>query len=270
MHRDREVLLAEYLARAVSASSKLRGILDGITVCVSSCRARVRSSPGLECCAEAVERNATERRRASTSFSSSSSSPRSRRRTVAATMDGGDGERAASLGRLRDVSPERSPLAIVAVRPEDLECIEDHHHHHHHHRHPGDSPASDRDGRGDGDTSTTNCRISTEWNGRGEYNSFADRAMLDWRRVWRDDVVGVEGSGARVPPVDINGCGGGVRPKVQSISRVGRREAADDDDMQDDVSEPISTVMVILFLAVVVAQVWNNFGDTFLAYYDEW
>ena len=90
IRHDREVRLAEQLARAVSASPALRGSVDGITVGVSSDPSH--SAPGLEACAEAVERGARERRLAarwsslarsppppsssssSTSFSSSSSS----------------------------------------------------------------------------------------------------------------------------------------------------------------------------------------------------
>ena len=252
---------------------------------------RGRSSPGLECCAEALERNARERRRVASSSmrttmtrisfaSSPASAGRRRDRTGGGTTtlggnddddDGGggcgvdEGERRASssLVRLRDVSPERSPLAIVALRPEDLDCPEDHHHHH---------PDRGDDVVGTG-TSVTSCRISTEWNGRGECNSFADRAMVDWRRVWRDDGIGVDVPGARASYVDFNGCTagcGGVRTKLPSVPRVGRRDAVDDDDMKDGVSEPISTAMVILFLAVVAAQVWSSFGDTVLSYCKEW
>ena len=284
IRHDREVRLAEQLARAVSASPALRGSVDGITVGVSSDPSH--SAPGLEACAEAVERGARERRLAarwsslarsppppsssSTSFSSSSSSRGGR-------DDDDDGgyarRRARASDRLREASPERSPLAIVAVRPEDLECLADHHHHHHHHH----GETSD----GIGGTRTLKCRVSTEWNGRGEYNSFADRAMGDWRRAWRDGVGGVGGEGAGAgavggaPCAAIDGCGGNVignngRPKVPSVTRAGRREAADDDLTEHDVSEPISSVMVSIFLAVVIAHVWSTYGDAFLAYCKRW
>lgn len=123
-----------------------------------------------------------------------------------------------------------------------------------------------------GRTRTLKCRISTEWNGRGDYNSFADRAMGDWRRAWRDGGgVGGEGAGAvggAPRGAAIDGCGNvsgnNGRPKVP------RREAADDDVMEYDVREPISSVMVVIFLVVVVAHVWSTCGDAFLAYFKRW
>ena len=276
-HHEREVRLAEQLARAVSASPALRASVDGITVGVSSDASR--SAPGLEACAEAVERGARERRLAAgwSSLARSPPPPPSRGGGDDDDDDGGGGgyarRRARASDRLREASPERSPLAIVAVRPEDLECLADHHHHHHHHHH---GEASD----GIGGTRTLKCRVSTEWNGRGEYNSFADRAMGDWRRAWRDGGgVGGEGAGAGAvggaPCAAIDGCGGNVngsngRPKVPSVARAGRREAADDDVTEHDVSEPISSVMVVIFLAVVIAHVWSTYGDAFLAYCKRW
>ncbi|KAL3808117.1 hypothetical protein ACHAXA_001023 [Cyclostephanos tholiformis] len=273
------MLLAEHLARAVSSSTTLRGILDGITVGVSSMPSN--SAPGLEACVEAVERSARERRVASVSFSSSSSSSssspprrggakmgrndtwRSNDDDVVARRSRGGRDRAL-LGRLRVVSPERSPLAIVAMRPEDLECFEDHRRNHRNRHNTtnnrfGDTPTSDREDGSDGGTRMMNCRISTEWNGMGEYNSFADRAMKEWRRAWCDDVF-FEGA-------DINGCGGNVRSKVPCIKRRSRREVANDDDMKDGISEQISTVMVIIFLAVVAAQVWSNCRDSLYTYF---
>ena len=154
------------------------------------------------------------------------------------------------MQHLRDKSPERSPVAIVAIQPDDLECTDNDHHHHSHHHHSEEEVSPN----------ILQCRVSTEWNGLGECNTFTDRAMQDWRKAWNVSYVssdvqnGINGSSSG------NNTGRAVRPKVPRINR--RKELDNDyDDENKYADEPISTVMITVLLVGIVAYVWKLYGD---------
>ncbi len=160
------------------------------------------------------------------------------------------------LVHIRDKSPERSPVAIVAMHPQDLERVPDHRHHHHHHNQPNTS------------TNILQCRVSTEWNGNGECNSFTDRAMGDWREAWLEHPVYSDGGGDDNGIVNKAYCTRSSsrrfnsRPKVSRIWRGGGGGGSIDDDYEEEqCNEPISTVMVIDFLVAVFSHVWYTYGD---------
>jgi len=228
-----EIKMAEKLAKSVSSNKFLRGSIDGISIGITS---DARAAPGLEACMDAVCRGSKERRKAvrdyrlkkkSSGISSSSSTCREEQ----------------ALQQLRDKSPERSPVAIVAMEPDDLECTNNDHHHH------SEEEVS---------PNILQCRVSTEWNGLGECNTFTDRAMQDWRRAWNVsdaslDENGINGSSG-------NNTGRAVRPKVPRINR--RQELDNDyDDENKYADEPISTVMITVLLVGIAAYLWNLYGD---------
>ncbi len=177
------------------------------------------------------------------------------------------------LEHIRTKSLERSPVAIVAVHPDDLERIDQHHHNHHHGQHQQQHQLN---------TVTNNilqCRVSTEWNGNGECNSFTDRAMGDWREVWYNHrhndpyACGGEDGIGRCSSSSSSSSSSrryNCRPKVPRILRgddgggaTANNHAGGFGREYDDeyFHEPISTVMVIAFLVAVAAHVWNAYGD---------
>merc|ERR1711957_1081088 len=98
----------------------------------------------------------------------------------------------------------------------------------------------------------------------GEHKTFSDRAMRDWRQAWCDghgegdgDNIGSDRSGI----AQRGSSGSNSRPKVPRISQ-GREKM---EVKEFDVDEPISTVMVVVFLAVMAAYVWNSYGDLILS-----
>lgn len=221
-HYNSEMKMVESLARAIASSRFLRNRIDGLTVGLAS---DARAAPGLEACMDTVARGAKERRAAS-------------RATGMKQQQGG---REGVLGRLREHSPERSPIAIVAVDPDDLESDHDTHHHHHHHH----------------DTDTNNkifqSRVITEWNGKGDYKTFADRAMGDWRLVWSGT------SKVDKRTLATGNYSGKTRPRVPRISR---NEIDESDYGEENIDEPVSTAMIIVFLIGILAYIWNLYGDT--------
>ena len=236
-----EIKMAEKLAKSVSSNKFLRSTIDGISIGITS---DARAAPGLEACMDAVCRGSKERRKAvrdyrlkkKSSGISSSSSSSSREEQA--------------LQHLRDKSPERSPVAIVAIQPDDLECTDnDHHSHSHHHHH------SEEEGVTEISHNILQCRVSTEWNGLGECNTFTDRAMKDWRKAWNVSDVSsdeiVNGSSG-------NNTGRAVRPKVP---RINRRKEIDNDYDEKYADEPISTVMITVLLVGIAAYIWNLYGD---------
>ena len=144
--RDREALLAKHLAWEVSSLTTLRNVIDGITVgscprcCIIDCRLDLRRvlRPGCATRGKGGGRRVAARR-GWWGGTKGQWTTATRRWRNAANDKGDDnvslgrgGERSLSLDRLRDVSPERSPLAIVAMQPEDLERPNDRHRRHLH------------------------------------------------------------------------------------------------------------------------------------------
>ena len=219
---DNEMKVVKSLARAIASSRFLRNRIDGVTIGLTS---DARAAPGLEGCMDTVARGAKERRRASISKQFEGV--------------GEQGRREAALNRLREKSPERSPIAIVTCEPDDLESDHEHSHHHHHH---------------DADTNNKilQSRIITEWNGKGDCESFVERAMSDWRQAWSVSSVADKG-------ITSNGVyQGKTRPKVPRISR---NEAETEYEEECDIEEPVSTVMIIVLLGGIIAYMWNLYGD---------
>eukprot|EP00985_Skeletonema_marinoi_P009542 scaffold4440_cov85-Skeletonema_marinoi.AAC.2 len=219
---DNEMKVVKSLARAIASSRFLRNRIDGVTIGLTS---DARAAPGLEACMDTVARGAKERRRASTS-------------KQVERVDG-QGKRESALSRLREKSPERSPIAIVACEPDDLESDHEHSHHHHHH---------------DADTHNKilQSRIITEWNGKGDCETFVDRAMSDWREAWSVSSAADKG-------LANNGVHQGkTRPKVPRISR---NEDETEYEEECDIDEPVSTVMIIVLLGGILAYMWNLYGD---------
>ncbi|KAL7499344.1 hypothetical protein ACHAWT_008259 [Skeletonema menzelii] len=220
---NNEMKVVKSLARAIASSRFLRNRIDGVTIGLAS---DSRAAPGLEGCMNTVARGAKERRRASISKQIGS--------------EEGSGRREAMLNRLREKSPERSPIAIVACELDDLESDHEHSHHHHHHH--------------DADTSNKilQSRIITEWNGKGDCESFVDRAMSDWRQAWSVSSVDEKG-------IASNGVyHGKTRPKVPRISR---KEVETEYEEESDIDEPVSTIMIIVLLGGILAYMWNLYGD---------
>ena len=222
VQHNNEMKIVKSLARAIASSRFLRGRIDGVTIGLTSDSS---AAPGLEACMDAVARGAKERRRASVS------------RRVEKIDKEGRRERALRL--IRDLSPERSPIAIVACDPDDLECDYEHSHHHHHHLH-------------DADTKILQSRIITEWNGKGDYETFVDRAMDDWREAW--SVSSGDGKGKSK-----NGIyQGKTRPKVPRISRSNIESEYEE---EIDFDEHVSTIMIIALLGGIMAYTWKTYGD---------
>ncbi|KAL7527998.1 hypothetical protein ACHAWF_002397, partial [Thalassiosira exigua] len=250
---NNEVNMAEQLARAVASSRFLRNRIDGISIGVTS---DASAAPGLEACMDAVFRGAKERRLAARERSVRNVMKQWKRKgkTIGTEDDAhaeNDGvkhfrRRERALDRLRERSPTRCPVAVVALQPDDLEGPD----HHHHHSENGD--ASPR---------ILQCRVSTEWNGQGEHKTFADRAMRDWRQAW----CGCGGGGGTdASPSAVGGSNGSCwKRRVPRISSRGREDV---DEMEQNVDEPVSTVMVIVFLAVMAAYAWNLYGDLILRF----
>ncbi|KAL3787398.1 hypothetical protein ACHAWO_003171 [Cyclotella atomus] len=198
----KDIQLAESLARAVASSRFLRNRIDGISIGITS---DSRAAPGLEACMDAVARSSKERRVTSITESQSSS------------MDANNN---ASLSRLRSRSPERSPISIVVCKPDDMDDTNGHTHHHH-------------------SCKLLQSRVTVEWNGKGDYNTFSDRAMQDWRRVWSTNVQNKSGE-----------------PK-RRVPRLSRNEYEDDGTLD----EPVSTIMVAVFVIGVAWYLWNCYSD---------
>ena len=208
-----DITSARSLARVVASSRFLRHRIDGISIGVTS---QSRAAPGLEACMDTVARSCQERRKVSNSTSA---------QDHLTFYDDN------SLKGLRNRSPEKSPVSIVICSHDDLDDASSQHHHH----------------------STQTCqllqsRITVEWNGKGDYNTFSDRAMNDWRSIW----------GASKQDRASNA------PKRKAPRR-SRLKLNDEDDVID---EPISTIMVIVFILWAVWYIWNYYSDYFysLAY----
>lgn len=224
---NNEMKVAKSLARAIASSRFLRNRIDGVTIGVTS---DARAAPGLEACMDTVARGAKERRRASISKPAKERNAQVRQ-----------GRREGALSRLREKSPERSPIAIVACEPDDLEPDHEHSHHHHHHNHDADA-----------NNKTLQSRIITEWNGKGDCETFVDRAMSDWRQAWSVSSDADKG---------IANCGsyqGKTRPKVPRLSR---KEDGSEYEEEYDIDEPVSTLMIIVLLGGILAYLWNLYGD---------
>jgi hypothetical protein len=144
--------------------------------------------------------------------------------TISSNIMGAD----RSLSRLRNRSPERSPISIVLCKPDDMDDYNNNGHTHHH----------------------TSCqkllqsRVTVEWNGKGDYNTFSDRAMQDWRRAWSTTLQT-----------------NGGEPK-RRVSRLSNQNEYEDDGTLD---EPVSTIMVIVFVFGVAWYLWNCYSDHFYA-----
>ena len=235
LRHDGEVKMAEQLARTVASSQFLRSRIDGLSVGVTS---NDRAAPGLEACMDAVARGAKERRKATKILPQGD---------IGTEVEGAlpTRKRRRALGRLREKSPERSPIAFAALRYEDLHHESMDHHDHAHHHHHGE------DDENDFDAPILQCRVSIEWSGNGEHSTFADRAMEDWRRVWRGASES-SASGGR------SHSGTHRRPRVPRIAGRGKRGAAEEEDVAA-AEEPLSTAMVVVFLAVVAAYAWQWF-----------
>ena len=121
-----------------------------------------------------------------------------------------------SLTCLQHRSPERSPISIVVCQPDDLETIHSHQHH-----------------------PLLQSRVTVEWSGKGDYNTFSDRAMNDWRRIWSGQISNTH------------------EVTKRKGSRLSRRSNNDEDGLD----EPISTVMVITFVIGVVWYICHCYGD---------
>jgi hypothetical protein len=181
---------------------------------------------------------------------------------------------------IRNSSSECSAVSIVTLRQEDLENISTNHHHHHDHE--SSSRCYEQQ--------VLKCRISTEWNNNGTYISFADRAMIDWKRAWysnsscSNDSDNSGGSTTMLGENMIVEKGGNMFSSSSSSSlimhhlsgwcttnncsstnssnarpKVSRRENKVVKKM-DSNHEPISSIMVVIFLSIVVAQFWNMYG----------
>mmetsp|Transcript_18329 Transcript_18329/g.35658 ORF Transcript_18329/g.35658 Transcript_18329/m.35658 type:complete len:632 (-) Transcript_18329:116-2011(-) len=290
-HHNQEIQTAESLARAVASSRFLRNRIDGITVGITSDE---RAAPGLEACLKAVERGAKERRQVAKGVSWNLKSSYGRKKgdqlhqdermmmdlqngpvlVTSSSWDEGlnesDGQISIGddrmqeffrkqnfLQSLRDRSPKCSPLAIITCQPDDLEGINHDHHrqkhsHHHHSTYAGSSQK------------ILQSRICAEWNGKGDFKTFSDRAMKDWRTVWCPSGVGDYSTNGS-SNTNSGGSGweniGRKKPRVPRISINGTDDEGFD---ENDSDEPISTLMVIAFLGFVVAYVWNHYGDHIL------
>jgi len=221
---NNEMKVAKSLARAIASSRFLRNRIDGVTIGITS---DARAAPGLEACMDTVARGAKERRRASIS------KPARER-----NAHNCQGRREEALNRLREKSPERSPIAIVACEPDDLEHDQEYPHHHHH-----DADANNK---------TLQSRIITEWNGKGDCDTFVDRAMSDWRQAWSVS------SGADKGITNFGSHQGKTRPKVPRISR---KEDESEYEEEYDIDEPVSTLMIIVLMGGILAYLWNLYGD---------
>lgn len=273
-----EVAIAKQLARAASTSSYLRERIDGITIGIAS---DDRATPGLEACMDAVERGAKERRKCAerhqarryrgdcgggggismwwttpTSSASAAKTTESKHNSTNAGVDddedGGFHERRKKymLGHIRAKSPERSPVAIVAMHQGDLDRVD--HHHHHIQENQKQSHAATNN--------ILQCRVSTEWNGNGECNTFADRAMGDWREVWFEHgTCGGKDGIVDKGYVTRSSRKFNSRPKVSRIWKCS--SDGEEYDSNENCDEPISTAMVTVFLIAVVVHVWNTYGD---------
>ncbi|KAL3805888.1 hypothetical protein HJC23_007849 [Cyclotella cryptica] len=207
---NHEIKTAESLARAVASSRFLRNRIDGISIGITS---DSRAAPGLEACMDAVARSCPERRGVANQIPN---------QTLLAKMNVED-----SLRGLRSRPPYQSPISIVVCKPEDLdgrgEADSHHQHHSEHTPHP-----------------LLQCRVTAEWNGNGDYNTFSDRAMQEWRRVWSDS--------------NEEGKYGLLKRRVPRLSR----KIDDDEEVFD---EPVSTLMVIAFIIGIVWYIWKSYSE---------
>ena len=209
-HHNHEIKAAEALARAVASSRFLRNRIDGISIGITS---DSRAAPGLEACMDAVARSCPERRGVANRIS---------KQNLLATMSVED-----PLRGLRSRLPYRSPISIVVCKPEDLDGGgEAHSHHHHHHEHIPHL--------------LLQCRVTAEWNGNGDYSTFSDRAMQEWRRVWSESSEG--------------GRYGLLKRRVPRLSQ-------NADDPEEVLDEPLSTLMVIVFIIGIVWYVWKSYSE---------
>jgi hypothetical protein len=200
---NNELKSAESLARAVASSRFLRNRIDGISIGITS---EPRAAPGLEAVMDAVSRSAKERRSAQSVEHNN-------------TIRNDE-----SLQCLQRRSPERSPISIVVCKSHDLEWTDAHSHHHH-----------------GSNTQLLQSRVTCEWNGKGDYNTFSDRAMRDWRRVWSEENESLNGASKKKVP------------------RLSRKSSEADDELD----EPISTFMVAVFVIGVAWYVWSCYGEYF-------
>lgn len=205
---NKEIKTAESLARAVSSSRLLRQRIDGLSIGITS---DSRAAPGLEACMDAASRSSQERRITSNTKQTPLSIDDSR-----------------SLRSLRNRSPERSPISLVVCKPDDLDDPTSHTHHHHHHHQSNHLLQS---------------RVTVEWNGKGDYNTFSDRAMIQWRKVWNESC-------------DQRGKSDVLKKK--KVPRLSRRDNGEEEPALD---EPVSTIMVIVFVIFAAWYVYNSYGE---------
>jgi hypothetical protein len=155
--------VAEQLARAVATHENLRAIVQGITVGVSN---HVRAAPGLEACHDAVYFGARDRRQAAVVLTTSAAGP-----TVANSRN----------FNTTNTNNNKSFLGIVADSPDDLLGLAD----------PNECDAAQ---------GVRQLKISAEYNGRGNLQSFASRTHAVWRqRHGLPPPVKTAGSSRRIP-----------------------------------------------------------------------
>lgn len=200
---NQEIKAAESLARAVASSRFLRNRIDGLSIGITS---DSRAAPGLEACMDAVIQSSQERRVACT------------RNIVTMVKQDCNDE------CLQNQSPEKSPISIIVCHPDDLEF-------HHHHNH------------GNNNIPLLQSRITIEWNGKGDYHTFAERAMKDWRRIWSVIDSGKRWSG------------------MKEFSKLRRKRRRNDTEEEVGFEEPISTVMVVVFVMGVGWYIWKCYWD---------
>jgi len=208
---NKEIKTAESLARAVSSSRLLRQRIDGLSIGVTS---DSRAAPGLEACMDAVSRSSQERRVTSNTKQTPLSIDDNR-----------------SCRSLRNRSPERSPISLVVSKPDDLDDPTSHHTHQHHHHHHHQS------------CHLLQSRVTVEWNGKGDYNTFSDRAMTHWRKVWSESS-------------DQGGKSDVLRKK--KVPRLSRKDNGEEEPVLD---EPVSTIMVIVFVICAAWYVYSSYGE---------
>jgi len=261
-HHHLETQTTEYLAKTVASNPYLRRTLQGISVGVTP---NVRVAPGLETCLKCIWYGQKERREWSKTSHTKSRDHQTNQKSSLLS--------AAVMNVAQDIS--KSAVGIIAHHPDDL---------------VGMDPERETDAV----QGATQSRVTAEWNGNGNYESFAFRSMKRWRMLCVDmDIVPEEcllfanetceslggsdigGGGARLA----RNKNGKKKRKIKRIKkdgqgRSGKKGTTHPNDGEEEEFIPrgkhaeqadiTSTAMVVVFLCCVVAHVWREYKDAMI------
>ena len=200
-HHAVEIKVVESLARALAVSKTIRSVIEGVTIGVTT---EVRAAPALECVLKSLVYGSKERRHLVL---------QGQRLNHDFKID----KNSNNPIKYQDIS--KSPIHIVSQSLDDMIGL-------------------DATRETDAVQDIIQSLTSAEWNGNGDFKSFARRAQHAWKKEYGLDMFDDE--------------------TVASDDR---------SDMYDSHIEDVSSAMVMAFLFCVIAWFWVQYGDLVNEYF---